>query len=147
MVERDARNVARAFAQLDCPVEVVSDIPPPDGNDGDGTLINFTIGTRDHLNKAEAKASAELWRKAVQRFPKAAFYICLLGYDEDPREIPEIPEAAKYVRKWAHYAGLTDLDTAAGSPIGMAGAAFLAACGAFGEDIQQKVQVTKTPQN
>ena len=62
MVERDARNVARAFAQLDCPVEVVSDIPPPDGNDGDGTLINFTIGTRDHLNKAEAKASAELWR-------------------------------------------------------------------------------------
>ena len=75
----------------------------------------------------------------------------LLGYDEDPRPIWEIPEAARYVRWWAHYAGLDDFEVAnrligedlataqlglgaSGSNIGL-----LAACGVFGPEAQQQI--------
>jgi hypothetical protein len=65
----------------------------------------------------------------------------LLGYDEDPREIHEIDSAAEYVRLWARLSGITDLEQTALGPIGPVGAAFLAACGAFGEEIRRQVKV------
>jgi hypothetical protein len=73
----------------------------------------------------------------------------LTGYDQDPREVWEIPEAARYVRWWAAYAGMDDFEVA-DSLIGSkspnskdpllcgAGVSFLAACGAFGEEIKRQ---------
>jgi hypothetical protein len=77
--------------------------------------------------------------------------IMLLGFDEDPREIWDIPEAARYVRWWARFSGMNDLATAeryaldapevgvaslniqsiAGSNVGL-----LAACGVFGDEMK-----------
>jgi hypothetical protein len=126
----------------------------PEG-DGDGEMMPITIGTRDRLTKHAARQAAEVWRKLAARYPKAIFYLHLLGYDQDPREIWEIVDAARYVRCFARYAGLDDIDTALrffgpSSSVGQVpdvgpgcaairgGFAFLAGCGVFGEDFKQE---------
>jgi hypothetical protein len=53
--------------------------------DHDAFLV--AIGTRDQLTKEAARDNAAIWRDATLRYPKAAFHISLLGYDEDAREI------------------------------------------------------------
>jgi hypothetical protein len=128
----------------------LADVPP---GDGEGALIRFAIGARDQLTKTYAKTAGTAWLEATRRYPKAVFMINLLGYDDDPREIWEFTEARRYVRRWARFAGLDDLETAdrwLGSGEGRldepitdprvsAGAAFLGACGVFGEEFRQEV--------
>jgi hypothetical protein len=126
------------------------DLPDcPDG-DGEGMFIPFTIGSRGNLSRAAAKRAATMWRQAISRYPKACFMICLLGYNNDPREIWEFRDARRYVRWWARFAGMDDPATAehwfgATSAIGRSiplplatgGIGFLAACGVFGEVARQ----------
>ena len=38
--------------------------------------------------------------------------ICLLGYNDDPREVWEFHDARRYLRWWARYAGMNDPATA-----------------------------------
>ena len=69
----------------------------------------------------------------------------LLGYDVDPRQIREIPEAVEYVRWWAHCAGMDDFETANRlvgtqseifrSGRGPHGLMWLCSCGVFGDEI------------
>lgn len=122
----------------------------PEG-DGEGMFIPITIGRRGDLSKAEARRAAAVWRQATNRYPKAYFQICLLGYDDDPREVWEFHDARRYLRWWARLAGMNDLATAerwlgASSAIGRSGMSapwapgcmgFLAACGVFGEELRQ----------
>ena len=57
-------------------------------------------------------------------------------------EIPHIPEAAQFFRRWARYVGITtpkDVEREHLEP--MASATFLAACGVFGEEAQEMVKV------
>src|SRR5215468_5922451 len=77
---------------------------PP--GDGEGMVIPVCIGMRGHLSKGEARQAARMWREVVARYPKAAVYLHLPGYNQDPREIWEIVDAARYVRWFARAAGL-----------------------------------------
>ena len=106
--------------------------------------ILVAIGTRDQLTKEAARDNAAIWREATQRSPKAAFNIYLLGYDEDSRDLWELPEAARYVRWWARFAGMDDPTTASHflDPEGMT---VLAACGAFGEEFQREALAAQKP--
>ena len=78
--------------------------------------------------------------------------ICLLGYNEDPREIWEFRDARRYVRRWARFTGMNDIATsdrwlgrtsAIGrsmsvlGPVAIGGMGFRAACGVFGEMARQ----------
>jgi hypothetical protein len=102
---------------------------------------------RGQLSKTEARKAAKMWQQAVGRYPKAIFYPHLVGYDQDPREIWEIVDAARFVRWFARAAGLDDVDTAlhvfgpdspAGKAATLGGAiGFFAACGVFGEDFKR----------
>jgi hypothetical protein len=118
--------------------------------DGEGMFISVTIGSRGSLSRAEAKRAAAMWRQATGHYPKACFMICLLCYNEDPREVWEFRDARRYVRWWALYAGMDDLTTAdrwlgltsaigrtMPEPWATAGMGFLAACGVFGEEARQ----------
>jgi hypothetical protein len=119
--------------------------------DGDGMFIPITIGSRGNLSKAAARSAATMWRQATSRYPKGCFMLCLLGYNNDPREIWEFHDARRYVGWWARFAGLDDPATAdrwfgASSAIGRSGlpwplatggVGFLAACGVFGEELRQ----------
>jgi hypothetical protein len=106
--------------------------------------ILVAVGTRNQLTKAAARDTAAMWRETTQRYPKAAFHISLSGYDEDPRELWELPEAARYVRWWARFAGMDDPATASHflDPEGMT---FLAVCGAFGEELQREALAVQKP--
>jgi len=145
MVEEDARRGGRLMREMvgkDHVEARVFDDPMPVYEDGGaGAQVNLVIGTRDDLSVSHAEASAHKWREVVQQYPKAFVYILLLGYDEDPREIHEIESAAHYVRVWAQLAGITDFEQTALGPIGPTGAAFLAACGVFGDEIKRQIKV------
>jgi hypothetical protein len=115
--------------------------------DGEGMVASVTIGFRDDLTKRGARHCAKLWHRVTRQHPKAIFVLQLLGYDQDPREIWEIVDAARYVRWWARFAGMDDVETAMhffgpASPAGSHGAVnlnFLAACGCFGDEMKQTV--------
>jgi hypothetical protein len=121
----------------------------PDG-DGEGMFIPLNIGARGNLSKAKARRGAAMWRQGTDRYPNACFMICLLGYNDDPREVWEFRDARRYVRWWARFAGMDDSATAdrwlgasssigqtMPAPWGTGGMGFLAACGVFGEEARQ----------
>jgi hypothetical protein len=114
---------------------------PDDPSGGEGMLVNLVIGTRDKLTLEEAEAAARKGMEVVQKYPKCAVYAHLLGYDDDPREIPQVPAAAEHVRQWARFAGINDFETTAAGPLGLLGAAFLAACGVFGEEMRRAIKM------
>ena len=130
----------------------------PDG-DGERQFVTVHIGARGSLSKGQARIAGKVWREAVQRHPKAMFVLVLNGYAEDPREIWEIPEAARYVRWWAMYAGMDDPESAdrflgPSSAIGQsavtyatAGFRFLCGCGVFGDEVERHAlaRITPTP--
>jgi hypothetical protein len=127
----------------------------PTDTDGEGMMCPVSIGTRDKLTEQAARENADLWREAVRRYPKAMFQINLLGFDQDPREIWEIEDAARYVRWWARYAGMDDFETAdrwigVSSAMGdTSGLGFLAVCGVFGDEAKRIVlsQRPSTPEH
>src|SRR5262245_5878357 len=102
--------------------------------EGSFDVCLFAIGSRDDLSKQEARCSAKLWCETVQRAPKAVFVLHLAGFDDDPREIWEFADAARYVRWWARYAGMGDVDVADRLLASGSSLSFLAACGVFGEE-------------
>jgi hypothetical protein len=60
--------------------------------------------------------------------------VFLAGWDHDPRELGDIPEAADYVRRWARFAGITLQSTTALVSAGKTQPdtlGLLAACGVF----------------
>jgi hypothetical protein len=100
-------------------------------------IVRLEIGARGDLTAARAQAAATTFKQVMERVSPGCIYIHLVGYDDDLREIPEIAEAAAYVRLWARLAGLaiySDLTACAPDT-----RAFLAACGCFGEEAKQRV--------
>ena len=144
-VMRDLNRVIKKMSALPVPVEIVAmsdGLPPPDGNEGDHAFITVTLGTRLDLSKHAAREAAEMFRSVRKRYPKAMIYVNIAGYDDDPREIPHIPEAVRFIQRWARYVGITtpeDVEREHLEPLHSA--AFLAACGVFGEAIQEMVKV------
>jgi hypothetical protein len=72
--------------------------------------------------------------------------INLAGYDQDPREIWDISEAARYVRWWARFAGMDDLKTtehyildAPREDVAAFNVGFLTGCGLFGDGMKAHV--------
>jgi hypothetical protein len=70
--------------------------------------IVVEIGRRDQLSHEDAKRGADRWDKARRNNPDVVLMFTLGGYDDDPRAIWEIPEAAAYMRTWAQLVGLDD---------------------------------------
>jgi len=149
MVMKDARRAGRATREAIAQGHTeqgsalaFSDPMPDDNTGGEGLLCNLVIGTRDDLSPEAAQAAAQKWQEIRRQYPNAAIYLCFFGYDEDPREIPHIPDAAEHVRQWARFAGIKDFEETVTGPLGPLGAAFLGACGVFGEEVRRNI---KTP--
>lgn len=72
--------------------------------------VNFAmhvIGARGDLSPALARRSAEDFVKARALLPSAQHLISVSGYDEDPRELWDLPEARAFVG--AFYARVAQL--------------------------------------
>jgi hypothetical protein len=147
LVLKDARRSARMLRDLGIQSRALTftDPMPVLEDSGEGALVNLVIGERGKLTVAEARAAGDKFREIVHRYPNALVYLCLLGYDDDPREIPQIVAAARYVRRFAKFAGIDDFEAALLGPIGEMGAALLGACGAFGEEMKRRIEVPSVP--
>jgi hypothetical protein len=156
LVEQEIKQVAGDMKKLEVPADVISfeNLSNWPAGDGEGSFMPITIGVRGKLTKREARHAAMMWREVTRRYPKGIFMINLLGYNEDPREIWNIPEAARYVRWWARFADMNDLKTAERyvldapdigvtslniKSIAESNVAFLAACGVFGDEMKTSV--------
>lgn len=154
LVARDFKETVKAMREANpTTFEVMSFEKQSEwpAGDGDGLFMPITIGVRDNLTKREARHCAAMWREALRRYPKAHLQINLLGYNEDPREIWNIPEAARYVRWWARFAGMDNPETVEryildASEVRLAifgdqtlaayNIGILAACGVFGDEVK-----------
>ena len=112
--------------------------PLPNNAGYDATFIHMVMGARHELTKRNAMMAAIGFRAACERYPNAEFYLNLMGYDADPREIWENDEAAQYIRRWAKFAGLNSPDDVK-VRLAMGGVGLLGACGCWGEDYKQEV--------
>jgi hypothetical protein len=122
----------------------------PDHPGGARGMVYFAIGGRHDLSISAARRNAERWKRVILKYPSGTFYLFLLGYDDDPREIWEITDAARYVRRWARFAGIREPDDIKVRIIDSLGMGdyvigFLASCGAFGDDVKQQVLRTVKP--
>lgn len=65
----------------------------------DRTMLVFSIGEKRYLNRKALAAAVLSWR--AQKFkPTTAVTIHFGGYDDDPRELWDIPEAASFIRRF-----------------------------------------------
>jgi hypothetical protein len=101
--------------------------------DGDRTVLVLTIGLRGELRNMQAHEAAKAWQALLARYPKAIIMLSVAGYDDDRREIWEIPEARDYVCRWAKLAGLDHSAAAMTSPLDRDAVGLLAKCGAFSD--------------
>ncbi len=69
------------------------------GIDGPIRAIFVQIGEAGDLTCARASAAATAIMDARRIYPDATLSLCLNGYDDDPREIWQVPEAKAFVRR------------------------------------------------
>jgi hypothetical protein len=93
-------------------------------------VVHLVIGLRGSLYRAEARRAAAAFRKLAER-RNVIIAIGLAGWDLDERDVPDIPEAAEFVRKWARFARVDTLDLAMASPLVRDSVGVLGACGAL----------------
>lgn len=88
-----------------------------------------------------------MWGEVRRRCPDSPIYISLLGYDDDPREIGDIPEAARFFRRWAKLVRIRTPEQAEAQHLDFISIGTLAACGAFGRELREwaKAQLPPTP--
>lgn len=63
------------------------------------TLMTFSLGTGPHFNRKDLAVAVMSWR-ALVFMPSTAVMIHVGGYDQDPRELWQIPEAREFIRKF-----------------------------------------------
>lgn len=97
-------------------------------------IVMLVIGGRGELEERHVRNAADKYRDLRALNPDAVVGLSLSGYDDDPREIYEIPEARDYVKRFAALAGIRtpdDVPKQSGRETYMM--ALLAACGVFGD--------------
>lgn len=75
------------------------------------SAVVIEFGGRGHLTEDVILEMKDAPRMVAEVYPDKPIMIALAGYDDDPRELYEIPEAADYIRRFAVAAGLTDWRT------------------------------------
>ena len=96
-------------------------------------LAFMEIGRRGALTFSDVAKAVDAW-KGFRRQWGSQFQtrICIGGYDDDPREIWEIPEAARAVRLFASLIGAVNLDTTIRLKVHVDTIKLFTACQTFG---------------
>ena len=63
------------------------------------TMVAFSIGTAPYFDRKALSIAVLSWR-ALKIEPSTAIVIHLGGYDDDPRELWNIPEARDFIRRF-----------------------------------------------
>jgi hypothetical protein len=99
-----------------------------------GSVV-IMLGTRGHLTEQYAREAADSFRQMRARLPKAEIALTVGGYDDDPRELFQVPEVCRFVQFWAGVAGVSGWRIAETIPWHSSDdLALLVRCGVFGDD-------------
>jgi hypothetical protein len=144
MTDDDQAHIKRDMARLADSMPPNTPVLGPDDDtskygEGQRLMIAYNIGWRGKLTNKNAQEYAEGWRTMRAKHPAATFCPIVAGYDEDPRELWEIPEVVKYVRQFAELAGIKKPSDLPRDPLGHL-FTFFGAMGVWGE--AAKVQAT-----
>src|SRR4051812_45401155 len=71
-------------------------------------LISFEIGVKDRLTLRSALRAASELKRLMEITAPAPILVSIGGYDTDPRELIDIPEAMQYLRDVANALRLLD---------------------------------------
>jgi hypothetical protein len=108
------------------------------------TAITLVIGEKDRLGDYYCREAAAAWKFAYSQ-RAATYMVQISGYDEDSRELWEIPEVRDYVQRWARMVGLDDFAKAReaiGSARFLGILPFLGSCGAYGTTVTEDIVFT-----
>jgi hypothetical protein len=120
---------------------------PPEMQAGADTLIALSFGSRPDLTMHGVQEAVRMWREVRPRCPDSLININLLGYDDGPREISNIPEAARFFRRWAKLVRMRTPEQAEAQKLDPISIGPLAACGAFARELRDwaRAQLPPTP--
>jgi hypothetical protein len=110
--------------------------------DEEPAMIFMTIGLRGELNQEHAQAAAAALPKMRTTYPNAVIYMVVAGYDDDPREVHEIPEAREFFIAVANAARLYGSADVARAGLHEHMLGVLALCGALWDVAPSQVQIT-----
>lgn len=101
-----------------------------------------TIGGRENLTDKDLRQAVKAYRLILLANPGLKeCHLVLHGWDEDEREIWDIPEACAYIRKWAKAAGVDTYSGALAGKIHEWSIGLLAKCGAMRDMNDSNVRV------
>lgn len=96
--------------------------------------IVIQAGEPGRLDTYHAYKTIAATRLAMKRYPDAQVEWWVPGYDDDPRELWDVPEVARHIRLCAEGMGFTDAYDLPLSRLTGNMLALLVKCGTFGED-------------
>jgi hypothetical protein len=108
-------------------------------------LILIEIGGAGHLDEFTLLEMASAPAMAHTRYPDAPILLSLSGYDQDPRSIWDIPEAADYVRAYARAAGLYDWHSSLWKALDETTRGLLIACNAINKPHPFTINIVPDP--
>lgn len=109
-------------------------------------LVMIEIGGKGHLDEHTLLEMASAPAMAHAQYPAAPILLSLSGYDQDPRSIWDIPEAADYVRAYARAAGLCDWRSSLFKALDETTAGLLIACDAINKPHPFTVNIVPDPE-
>lgn len=112
-------------------------------NDYDHILIN--LAHKDCLNNFQLAKAAIAIKLAHDLHPDAELSFAIDGYDDDPRELYEIPEAHKFIQDFAWASGLRDWKCTMFNRLCEDSKAVLLACDAVAKPHPYKLELPDTP--
>jgi hypothetical protein len=67
------------------------------------SLVVCEIGAKGHLSRGDARLAARDWLAVAILKPDIPIGFSIGGYDDDPRELLDIPEVTDFLKIWAGF--------------------------------------------
>lgn len=105
----------------------------PAGGQADALVIE--LGGRGHFGASDVVRASEALHSAIGKLTERQTLILTIGgYDQDPRELWQVPKVVQFVRRVLKHAGVTHWSHPAVAMLNEETLALLVQCGVFGSD-------------
>lgn len=102
------------------------------------------LGGRGHFWAADVVRASEALLAAIARLgAEQTLVLTIGGYDDDPRELYQVPDVIQFLRRVMKHAGITHWSHPAVRMLNEESLALLLQCGVFGKDHPWRVRQTE----
>lgn len=107
----------------------------------DPALVVMELGTKGEFWASRVVQASEALLTGIRRLqPQQTLALTIGGYEDDPRELPDLPEVAKFLRRVMKHAGIGSPNHPMVRMLNEETLALLLQCGVFGRDHPWTVQ-------